>query len=307
MWKRIKSEVTSIAESVWANVKPQITAVLNKASDHVLAIVIASLTVGAGALTTTTDIQVPIISDVVDAVPGIEPKAVAEKQAKEDAAALEREELRDDISLVLDLVSSLSDRVDTVAPVIATKSIDYSCKGNQGSVSLSNITVLKAAAHTYAAEFRGINGGRIFMHTGDWANMQGKQLLATSSVVFANSTITGNEADGMNLGQVSSSTVTTYNVPDVAGSTTWEDDVVDRIYFVADGVDCRIYDFDADGIFTDGIIIFENVYVNNGSIKNSSIGSADTFANVDFDVEVIVASTGTVIHSGNNGFVSVGY
>jgi hypothetical protein len=305
--KRIKAEIASIAESVWANVKPQITAVLNKASDHVLAIVIASITVGAGTLTATTDIQVPIVSDVVDAVPGIESKAFEKEQAREDAAALEREELRDDISLVLDLVSSLSDRVDTVAPVIATKSIDYSCKGNQGSVSMSNITVLKAAAHTYAAEFRGINGGRIFMHTGDWANMQGKQLLATSSVVFANSTITGNEADGLNLGQVSSSTVTTYNVPDVAGSTTWEDDVVDRIYFVADGVDCRIYDFDADGIFTDGIIIFENVYVNHGSIKNSSIGKADTFANVDFDVEVIVASTGTVIHSSNNGFVAVGY
>jgi hypothetical protein len=305
--KRIKAEVASMLESVWANVKPQITAVLNKASDHVLAIVIASVTVGAGTLTATTDIQVPIVSDVVDAVPGIESKAFEEEQAREDAAALEREELRDDISLVLDLVGSLSDRVDTVAPVIATKSIDYTCKGNQGSVSMSNITVLKAAAHTYAAEFRGINGGRIFMNTGDWANMQGKQLLATSSVVFANSTITGNEADGLNLGQVSSSTVTTYNVPDVAGSTTWEDDVVDRIYFVADGVDCRIYDFDADGIFTDGIIIFENVYVNSGSIKNSSIGKADTFANVDFDVEVIVASTGTVIHSGNNGFVAVGY
>jgi hypothetical protein len=283
--KRIKAEVASM----------------------LLAIVIASVTVGAGTLTATTDIQVPIVSDVVDAVPGIESKAFEEEQAREDAAALEREELRDDISLVLDLVGSLSDRVDTVAPVIATKSIDYTCKGNQGSVSMSNITVLKAAAHTYAAEFRGINGGRIFMNTGDWANMQGKQLLATSSVVFANSTITGNEADGLNLGQVSSSTVTTYNVPDVAGSTTWEDDVVDRIYFVADGVDCRIYDFDADGIFTDGIIIFENVYVNSGSIKNSSIGKADTFANVDFDVEVIVASTGTVIHSGNNGFVAVGY
>jgi hypothetical protein len=305
--KRIKTEVASILESVWANVKPQITAVLNKASDHVLALVIASVTVGAGALTTTTDIQIPVVSDVVDAVPGIESKAFEEEQAREDAAALEREELRGDITLVLDLVGSLSDRVDTVAPVIATKSIDYACKGNQGSVSLSNITVLKAAAHTYAAEFRGINGGRIFMNTGDWSNMQGKQLLATSSVVFANSTITGNEADGLNLGQVSSSTVTSYNVPDVAGSTTWEDDVVDRIYFVADGVDCRIYDFDADGIFTDGIIIFENVYVNNGSIKNSSIGSADTFVNVDFDVEVIVASTGTVIHSGNNGFVAVGY
>jgi len=305
--KRIKAEVISIAESVWANVKPQITAVFNKASDHVLAIVIASLTVGAGAVTTTTDIQVPIVSDVVDAVPYIEPKAVEAAEAKEDAAALEREELRDRISLVLDLVGSLSDRVDTVAPVIATKSIDYSCKGNQGSVSLSNITVLKAAAHTYAAEFRGINGGRIFMHTGDWTNMQGKQLLATSSVVFANSTITDNEADGLNLGQVSSSTITTYNIPNSAGTTIWEDDVVDRIYFVADGVDCRIYDFDADGIFTDGIIIFENVYVNNGSIKNSSIGSADSFANVDFDVEVIVSSTGTVTHSGNNGFVAVGY
>ena len=49
--KRIKTEVVSILESIWANLKPQITSVLNKASDHVLALVIASVTVGAGALT----------------------------------------------------------------------------------------------------------------------------------------------------------------------------------------------------------------------------------------------------------------
>ena len=107
MLKRIKAEAASILESSWANIKPQITAVINKASDHVLALVIASVTVGAGALTTTTDIQIPVVSDVVDAVPGIESKALEEEQAKEDAAALEREELRGDITLVLDLVGSL--------------------------------------------------------------------------------------------------------------------------------------------------------------------------------------------------------